>query len=100
MRRLVLPATCVVVAALALSGCSAGKAAAKPSPLAAGASYHGVEPEPVPSRPEFVLTDTNGDRYDFMQQTQGRPTFVYFGYTHCPDECPTAMADVAAALRR
>ena len=62
--------------------------------------YHGVEPKPTPKRPEFVLTDTNGKRFDFTAETQGRPTFVYFGYTHCPDECPTAMADVAAALRK
>jgi protein SCO1/2 len=27
-------------------------------------------------------------------------TLLYAGYTHCPDECPTAMADVAAALRQ
>jgi protein SCO1/2 len=59
-----------------------------------------VEPHPAPARPEFVLTDTTGSRYDFQAETRGRPTFVYFGYTHCPDECPTAMADVAAALRR
>ena len=26
-------------------------------------------------------------------------TLLYFGYTHCPDECPTSMADVAQALR-
>ncbi len=25
---------------------------------------------------------------------------MYFGYTNCPDECPTAMADIAAALRQ
>src|SRR3954447_19681597 len=100
MRLPLLPAAFLLVAALAASGCSAGKVTPESSPLAAGATYHGVEPEPVPSRPEFVLTDTSGKRYDFMEQTKGRPTFVYFGYTHCPDECPTAMADVAAALRR
>jgi protein SCO1/2 len=85
---------------LAASGCSAGKAPAKPAALTGQATYHGVEPDPVPSRPSFVLTDTSGSRFDFHEQTRGRPTFVYFGYTHCPDECPTAMADVAAALRR
>jgi protein SCO1/2 len=27
-------------------------------------------------------------------------TLVYFGYTHCPDVCPTTMADIAQALRQ
>jgi protein SCO1/2 len=66
---------------------------------AASKGYHGPEPSPAPSRPEFVLTDLNGKRFDFQAETKGRPTFVYFGYTNCPDLCPTAMADVAAALR-
>jgi protein SCO1/2 len=46
-----------------------------------------------------VLRTTSGERYDFAERTGGRPTLLYFGYTDCPDECPTAMADVAAALR-
>ncbi|MFN2537256.1 MAG: SCO family protein [Mycobacteriales bacterium] len=62
--------------------------------------YHGVEPDPQPTRPAFVLTDLTGARYDFHAETKGRPTFLYFGYTHCPDECPTAMADIAIALRK
>jgi protein SCO1/2 len=99
MRSSRLAAAAVVVLALALSGCSAGKGPGKPAVLAAGATYHGVEPEPVPPRPEYVLQDTSGKRFDFAAETRGKPTFVYFGYTHCPDECPTAMADVWAALR-
>jgi protein SCO1/2 len=86
--------------ALLLSGCSAGKAPRSATALADDASYHGIEPVPAPSRPEFVLQDTSGKRFDFGAQTKGKPTLVYFGYTHCPDECPTAMADIAAALRQ
>jgi protein SCO1/2 len=86
--------------ALLLTGCSAGKAPSRTTALADGADYHGIEPMPAPARPEFVLQDTSGRRFDFQAETAGRPTLVYFGYTHCPDECPTAMADIAAALRQ
>ncbi|MCA1711050.1 MAG: SCO family protein [Actinobacteria bacterium] len=88
----------LLVIALLATGC-AGEARTTES-LPVKVSYHGVEPLPVPSRPSFVLRDTAGNPYDFTKETAGRPTFVYFGYTHCPDECPTAMADIAASLRK
>ena len=92
-----LSAAALVLASLALAGCGTGSAA--PTAAASPHAWHGVEPEPVPDRPSFVLTDTEGRAYDFAKETSGRPTLVYFGYTNCPDECPTAMADIAAALR-
>lgn len=63
-------------------------------------AYHGVEPSSKVVRPSWTLTDTNGKTFDFGAETKGKVTFVYFGYTNCPDECPTAMADIAAALRQ
>lgn len=83
---------------LALTACGSGKVDTVGSAPKPG--YHGVEPSPVPTRPSYTLTDTSGKRFDFAAETKGRPTFVYFGYTNCPDECPTAMADLAAALRQ
>ncbi|MCW2621546.1 MAG: putative Sco1/SenC family protein [Frankiales bacterium] len=63
------------------------------------AGFHGTEPDHPPDRPSFTLTDTAGASYDFLARTRGRATLLYFGYTHCPDECPTAMADISSALR-
>jgi protein SCO1 len=51
-------------------------------------------------KPDFTLTDTRGRPWDFRAATRGRIALLYFGYTHCPDECPLQMANVAAALRR
>ena len=31
---------------------------------------------------------------------EGRPFLVYFGYTHCPDVCPTTLAEIWDVLRR
>ena len=31
---------------------------------------------------------------------KGRPFLVYFGYTHCPDICPTTLAQISDALRK
>ncbi|GAA2059360.1 SCO family protein [Catenulispora yoronensis] len=61
--------------------------------------YKGTElgiPTPIPP---VTLTDVDGKPYDLKAHAAGKVTLVYFGYTHCPDECPTTMADVAAALR-
>jgi protein SCO1/2 len=61
--------------------------------------YRGLAPtEPFP-RPTFTLTDSAGAPYDFMAETSGELTLLFFGFTNCPDVCPTTMANVAVALR-
>ncbi len=59
---------------------------------------HGLVPEPLPHRPAFTLTDTAGHPYDFAARTRGKLTYLYFGYTHCPDACPATMGDIQFAL--
>jgi protein SCO1/2 len=86
-----------------LAGCGASSGDQPPASItttAAGGPFRGLAfPLPHP-RPHFTLTDQQGRSYDFGARTAGRPTFLYFGYTHCPDVCPTTMADLATALRK
>jgi len=56
-------------------------------------------PEPL-EKVAFTLTDTNGRPWDFLHETDGRLTFLFFGFTHCPDVCPVHMANLGAALAR
>lgn len=51
------------------------------------------------ARPDFTLTDTHGRPFPFRQRTAGSLTFLFFGYTHCPDVCPLHAANIAAVLR-
>ncbi|MET7440690.1 SCO family protein [Streptomyces sp. NPDC004082] len=51
-------------------------------------------------KPDLVLTDTHGEKYDLREETKGRPTLVYFGYTHCPDVCPLTMNNLAVAKKQ
>jgi len=55
-------------------------------------SFHGVVLEPAERAPELGLTDSSGERFDFGEQ-KGRVVLVFFGYTHCPDVCPTTLVD-------
>lgn len=54
-------------------------------------------PEPL-DKPDLQLTDTDGDPYDFLEETAGRPTLLFFGFSNCPDACPAQMAILSAAL--
>jgi protein SCO1/2 len=47
----------------------------------------------------FELVDGAG-RTVTDRDFRGRWMLVYFGYTNCPDACPTALGDMAAALDR
>ena len=93
-----------VVAAVGVmaAACSSGAAAPRPSELhdkPTGGLYQGFGLLPPQPRPSFTLTDTSGKSYAFGRATAGKPTLLYFGYTHCPDVCPTTMADIGQALR-
>jgi protein SCO1 len=45
----------------------------------------------------FRLVDQNGNTVTDAD-LKGKWSLVYFGYTHCPDACPTALNDIAIAL--
>jgi protein SCO1/2 len=65
---------------------------------AASPQLDGLLPEPLPQKPTFTLTDTAGRPFPFAKATRGKLTYLYFGYTHCPDACPTTMTDISYAL--
>ena len=51
---------------------------------------------PLP-RPTQVLVDDGGDSFTLEGRPADELTVLFFGYTHCPDFCPTTAADLAAA---
>lgn len=63
-------------------------------------AYDGAELASAIPLPSITLTDTAGRPYDVQHSAQGKLAIYYFGYTNCPDVCPTTMADLAAALRK
>jgi protein SCO1/2 len=46
----------------------------------------------------FQLTDQAG-RIVTEKSLQGRPTLIFFGFTHCPDVCPTSLFEISEVLR-
>lgn len=52
---------------------------------------------PLPT-PEFQLTATDGSTFDYARDADAPVTLLYFGYTSCPDVCPTHMAALGQAL--
>src|SRR6187399_2904703 len=41
--------------------------------------------------PTFNLTDQSGSAFG-NSQLAGKPALLFFGFTHCPDVCPTTLA--------
>jgi protein SCO1/2 len=46
----------------------------------------------------FQLTDQSGAVVT-EKNMQGRPTLIFFGFTHCPDVCPTSLFEISEILR-
>jgi len=47
---------------------------------------------------DFTLIDQNGVRFQ-LSQLRGKVVLLFFGYTHCPDACPTTMAKLARVYK-
>ena len=52
-------------------------------------------PDP-PVLKDFALTDHTGDKLS-PARLRGRWSLIFFGFTHCPDVCPTALEAISAA---
>jgi protein SCO1/2 len=53
------------------------------------------QPRPVP---EVSLVDQSGKPFT-NQNLEGHPTLLFFGFTHCPDVCPTTLARLAQVVK-
>lgn len=62
------------------------------------APFHGtLISDPLPA-PALRVRGSGGQLFDLASE-KGKRVLVYFGYTHCPDVCPTTLADFARANR-
>jgi len=69
----------VAIAALMLAACDSG-------------GFQGMAIDPPREMPTFEFTQTTGSVYRTAPEA-GRPMVLFFGYTNCPDVCPTTLAD-------
>ena len=58
------------------------------------AAFNGTELDPLKPAPSFTLT-TNGDTPVSLDSFRGKIVLLYFGYTFCPDICPTTLAQLS-----
>lgn len=101
-KKTMLAAALAAAAALTLSACGSETDSAK-QPVAdvsmdTSDKAATVLDQPF-TKPDLVLTDTHGKKFDLRERTKGKPTLIYFGYTNCPDVCPLTMSNIALAKR-
>ncbi len=99
--RMVLVTVVAALAAAALVACGGEDDQPQAAFEIEGASevvYRGARVTPPLPKPDLVLTDTEGEAFDILAETEGYLTLVYLGYTHCPDICPTHLLELAQTL--
>lgn len=79
-------------AALALLASGCDKLSTKPP------SFHATDITGVDYGKGFSLTDHTGKPRS-LDDFKGRLVVMFFGYTQCPDVCPTTMADMATVMK-
>lgn len=63
------------------------------------ANWHSTDISGIMPPLDFHLVDENGKSVE-AEDYRGKTTLLFFGFTHCPDICPTSLAKLAAAIRQ
>ena len=83
---------------IVLVGCGIFLIARMESANKADSTWFGKSLEPLRAAYPFELTDQNGNRFRLEDQS-GKLILLNFGFTCCPNICPTSLASLAAARR-
>ena len=101
---MVIAMLAVALLAVVAGGCGAGVVSPSATPIMVEAvtpaplGVRDTAYSPVRPAPALHLTDQDGRPFD-LASMRGKPVFVYFGYTHCPDVCPASLAELRAGIR-
>jgi protein SCO1/2 len=83
----------LVVTVLSLAACAPGQPPVVPADLKGPRLVNAM------ALPSLRLERAPGQPFDLAAEGKGKLTFLFFGYTNCPDVCPLHMANLAAALK-
>lgn len=91
----------LAVLALAGAACGSDDAATEDVPTDDLATVSGIVRSPAPQVDGAALPSlsTPGEQVEFRADP-GELQVVYFGFTNCPDVCPTTLADLTVAIRK
>lgn len=92
-RNLLLGATLASLISVGLAGCDKLGLFGSSKP-----SFHGVDITGADYGRKLTLPDVEGKERT-LADFKGKVSVVFFGYTQCPDVCPTTMAELAAIKR-
>ncbi len=90
MKKLSLAFAFLLAGALALGGCD--KLGSKPP------SFQNTDVTGLPYAQDFALVDHTG-KPRTLADFKGKVVIMFFGYTQCPDVCPTTMAEMAGVMK-
>lgn len=85
MKKILFTAVAAALIALVVGGVWYAN---RPEPYA----FHGGALSPPAAAPAIALTDQDGQPFS-LEELKGKATLLYFGYTTCPDLCPTTLSD-------
>ena len=80
----------LALAAFATAGCD--------KLMPSSRTFNGVDITGSDLGPDFRLTDHNGQERT-LADFRGKVVALFFGFTHCPDVCPTTLSDMANAVK-
>ncbi len=84
---------------LLMGGCSSSSGEPAADPLASLKTWHQIPDRPL-DPPPATVAQADGGSWSYAHPSGDGITLLYFGYTSCPDVCPTTMSDIAVALSR
>ncbi|MGA3303352.1 MAG: SCO family protein [Methylovirgula sp.] len=87
LRRRAFGAIAAALSAFALAGCH-------------DSPFHSIDIAGISPPLAFTMTRANDDKPVTEADYRGKITLLYFGYTFCPDVCPTTLANIADIVRK